>query len=165
MRKYAQCTAEIFEGMLSAIRAGITMKQHVQDNKDNPDFPCIDTIRAYIAADNARIVSLARAREIGADAMTDDSVYIADTVLDTGKANNQIKSRQWLASKMKPKVYGDKIDIDLNQRIDVSVAVLQARRRAQVIEHQPLINITTSDIESDDNASVPETNPVVDPFS
>lgn len=165
MKEYAKCTAEIFEGVLAAIRAGTTMRQHVENNKNTPHFPCLDTIRAYAASDSANVKALALAREIGSDAMTDDTVFIADTVLDTQKANNQIKSRQWLASKMKPKVYGDRIDIDLNQKVDVSVAILQARARAQVIEHAPQSTLTTSDIESDAQASMLENNPVIDPFS
>lgn len=52
------------------------------------------------------------AREIQADLLADDILEIADKAYSTSgaiaKANLQIKSRMWLASKLKPKVYGNK---------------------------------------------------------
>lgn len=149
--------------MLAAIRAGVTMAKHVEDNQEDPAFPSIAAIRAYIAADSARISKLHQAREVGSDAMTDDSIYIADTVRDAQWASNRIKSRQWLASKMKPKVYGDKLDIDLTGKVDIGAAMLLARKR---IESNGLIDVTPTPGMGDDiGASVLENHPPVDPFS
>lgn len=97
-----------------------------------------------------------------ADAAAADTVYIADTEKDAQKARNRIMARQWAASKIKPRIYGDKLELDVNNKIDVSVAIQAARRRSQVIEHQQLIDVTTSDSESD---VITEEKPYVDPFS
>lgn len=160
------CSPAVFEAMIDALYQGITVVQFIESNRDNPDFPSESALRAYARSDSARKSIYASAREGCADALAEQVVLSADSnTLDPQRARNRMNGRQWLAAKLQPKVYGDKLDIDLNNKIDVSIAITQARARAQVIEHTPQFNITTSDIESEDNASVLETNPVIDPFS
>lgn len=139
VRKIAYCTPAIFESVLSHLRAGITISQVIELNRDNPEFPCDNTIRAYISSDNVRMNEYTHAREIGADALADSTIYIADTVRDAAFANNRIKARQWLASKLKPKVYGDKLDLDVTGRVDIAAAIGAARQRALLPTDEPLI--------------------------
>lgn len=47
-----------------------------------------------------------------ADTLADDIIYIADNAKDANIARLQIDTRKWAASKLKPKKYGDKIDIE-----------------------------------------------------
>ena len=51
----------------------------------------------------------AQARAIQADFYADQIIAIADKESDPSKARNRIDSRKWLAGKLKPRVYGDKI--------------------------------------------------------
>jgi hypothetical protein len=51
-----------------------------------------------------------RARECQADGFFDEVVDIADNTKDPQKARVQIDARKWAAGKMRPKVYGDKIN-------------------------------------------------------
>lgn len=155
-RAYAFCTDEIFQLVVSSLKRGITVMQLADMNKDNPDFPHPDSIYDYCNADNARKQIYTHAREMFADSIVDETIMIADTVKDPQIAANRIRARQWSASKLKPKVYGDKLDIDLNQRVDVSIAVQAARQR---IGHNQL---TSPLIEG--NASVVEAD-APDPFS
>ena len=53
----------------------------------------------------------ARAREIQADYIAAECVEIADTDSDPQRARVRVDARKWYASKLKPKVYGDKLDI------------------------------------------------------
>jgi hypothetical protein len=53
----------------------------------------------------------ARAREQRADAMAHEVVFIADTEEDPQRARNRMDARKWAASKMNPKVYGDRTTI------------------------------------------------------
>lgn len=65
----------------------------------------------------------ARAKEESADAMAEEIAEIADIPpaygpdgkIDNGDVQNrrlQIDTRKWLASKLKPKKYGDKVQVD-----------------------------------------------------
>lgn len=143
-RKYVSCTAEVFEQVLENIRGGITLGQLVDLNKDNPEFPSQNAIRAFITADSARMKAYTYAREIGSDALADSTIEIADNVRDAAHAANRIKARQWLASKMKPKMYGDKLDVDITGRVDVAGAILSARHRAKMIDVTPPVDALTN---------------------
>ncbi len=73
----------------------------------------IDRVRFYYEiANNTEIATrIARAREVGIDARIDGNQDIADaaTPEDWQVARLRIWERQWAASKIKPKMYGDKI--------------------------------------------------------
>ncbi len=81
----------------------------------------------------------ARAREVQADALFDDILTIADDGqndwmekrnadgenigwMENGEALRRsqlrIEARKWMAGKLRPKVYGDKLDIDLNNKVN-----------------------------------------------
>ncbi len=51
----------------------------------------------------------ARAREEQADFYADEIVTIADTEPDAATARVRVDARKWVASKLKPKRYGDKL--------------------------------------------------------
>jgi hypothetical protein len=74
--------------------------------------------------------SYGRARQFKADLMADDIVVIADTEQDPIKGRNRIDARRWLASKLKPSEYADRLDVNLNQTIDIGQALTDARNRA-----------------------------------
>ncbi|MFD1261727.1 terminase small subunit-like protein [Entomomonas asaccharolytica] len=76
------------------------------------DMPDKATIFRWLAS-NAEFCDLYKlAREIQADMLTDDLLDIADKAYCTGgaltKAKLQIQTRMWIASKLKPRVYGNK---------------------------------------------------------
>ena len=94
-------------------------------------------------------VSYARATEIRADLMADEVITIADCeVTDPQRARNQMQARQWLASKQHSRRYGDRIDLNVSQTLDVSVTLAEARARLlrpvsdqQIIEHEETLAI------------------------
>lgn len=66
---------------------------------------------AYIAARNAQ-----------ADSLFDEIVDIAATATDrdsAAAARVQIDARKWVAGKLRPKVYGDKLDVEHSGSIDL----------------------------------------------
>ncbi len=161
-KEHAALTPAIIEEILDGIRAGVPMAQQVVLNAERLDFPTESAFRKRLAADNALFADYTRAREIGADAMADETISISDGDLNPQRAANRIKARQWHASRMKPKVYGDKLDIDLKGTIDVQAAILAARRRSQGIDNTQLIDVTTTDKISDVVIDQPAE---IDPFS
>jgi hypothetical protein len=77
----------------------------------------------------------ARAQEIRSDLLADEVITIADCeITDPQRARNQIQARQWLASKHHSKRYGDRIDLNVSQSLDVSLTLAEARNRLKVID-------------------------------
>lgn len=84
-----------------------------------PRMPTRETIYVWLRDDAAFSDKYARAREAQADYYADEVAQIADTEEDPNRARVRIDARKWAAAKLKPKVYGDKLDItgDLNVKL------------------------------------------------
>jgi hypothetical protein len=86
----------------------------------------------------------ARAQSSRADLMADQVVDIADNEPDANKARNQMNARIWATGKMKPSVYGDKIQIDVNQTVSITAALEEANNRIRDIIQIPKVQIAES---------------------
>jgi len=139
----AKVTPEIFEQVLQSLYSGVTVAQYYELNRERPNFPALSSIYKYCIADSANRNLYTLAREACADALADQVIIEADSLTtDPARASNRMKGRQWLASKIKPKVYGDKLDIDMKGSIDIGAAILEGRKRASLepltIDNEPL---------------------------
>ncbi|OWV87354.1 hypothetical protein ATY75_03320 [Rhizobium sp. N122] len=105
-------------------------------------MPSKSAVFRWLAAHDSFRDQYARAREAQADALFDETLDIADTpvsgektkvdkdgnVLELTKADMiehrrlQIETRKWVAAKLRPKVYGDKLDVDLTGALDFVVS-------------------------------------------
>jgi hypothetical protein len=78
-------------------------------------MPSIQTIFNWIHTNDTFLEQYTRAKEESADALVDEMQYLTDTVaLDKdaiNKARLQVETRKWISSKLKPKKYGDKLDM------------------------------------------------------
>ncbi len=99
--------------------------------------------------------SYARAREAQADALFDEILDIANTpltgektkvdkdgnVVEMTKADMiehrrlQIDARKWIAAKLRPKVYGDKLDVDVTGALDFVVSAKPVTEEQWLKEH------------------------------
>ena len=86
--------------------------------------------------DKEAAVAYARAAELRADLMADEVISIADGDDDPNKARNRITARQWLAGKLNAKRYGDRIDLNVTQTLDVGATLLEARTRLRPVHDQ-----------------------------
>lgn len=154
----------MFNRLIDALENGISLKTFVNKNKElEADYPSVGTFYNYINLDSARLNRYTVARETYADSVVDEIIGIADDrSVDPQSARNRITARQWAASKLKPKTYGDKLDIDLKGQIDVQAAVLAGRRRIQTLDNPPQSSFLTTDTQSDVELLPP---PIIDPFS
>jgi len=114
-----------------------------------------------LAKDKAAAAAYARAQEIRADILADEALHIADSEDDAAKARNQITVRQWLASKLYAKRYGDRIDLNVTQTIDIGSTLAEARARllpardlSQVIDAQVIDSQGQNDTKPRDNQSL-----------
>lgn len=92
---------------------------------ERDDMPCIKTVMTWRNANKEFLQQYARAREDQADFYADELISIADTMLADDKGNAfddptavsraklRIDTRKWIASKLKPKSYGDKVTQEL----------------------------------------------------
>jgi hypothetical protein len=88
------------------------------------NMPHPGTVCRWLAEDEGGKLreQYARARDAQSDVIADEILMIADTEKDTHKARVRIDARKWLAGKMKPKVYGDKVNLDHSGDLNVTVA-------------------------------------------
>lgn len=108
----------------------------------------------------------ARALAAGADARADDIIDIADTDPDPQRARNRIDARKWNAAKARPEKYGERIDLNVNQKLDIKGARTAALDRLRPIIDRGAADVVetladkaesesnTTDIESGDPASI-----------
>jgi len=75
------------------------------------DVPNKATVFRWLANNKEFRDQYARAREVQADVLADEILDIADDSPDPAKARVQIDARKWLAGKLRPKVYGDKLAV------------------------------------------------------
>jgi hypothetical protein len=82
---------------------------------ESQDIPDRSTVHLWLATNSQFSDQYARAKEEQADTLADDMQFIADTVQPdrdaVAKARLQIDTRKWSASKLKPKKYGDKMQL------------------------------------------------------
>ena len=119
---------EIFNRIMSEIIHGRALRNILKDE----GMPAPETFYVWLDQDESKSKRYARACEYRADAIFDEIIDIADEtnndtiILDLGdgivseKPNHEwiarsrlrVDSRKWIASKLAPKKYGDKIDVD-----------------------------------------------------
>ena len=100
------------------------------------DMPTSETVRVWLRDDAAFSLQYARAREEQADTHVDDMLQITDDPeIDPQDKRVRIDARKWIAGKMRPKVYGDKITTEhegtINLKLeDLSDDELKAKLKA-----------------------------------
>lgn len=103
----------------------------------NPAYPCVATIFNWFSVHSEFLEQYTRAKEESADALTDEMLDIADDAKNDWMENIgsdgqgggyklngehvtrsrlRIETRKWLASKLKPKKYGEKVTQELTGR-------------------------------------------------
>ncbi len=76
-------------------------------------MPSEATVRGWHVSDvEGFSAQYARAREAQAEHWAQEIVDIADTETDAAKARNRIDARKWTASKLLPKRYGDRVELE-----------------------------------------------------
>lgn len=115
-----------------------------------------------LQSDKAAAVAYARAVELRADLLADEALHIADGDNDPAKARNQIQVRQWLASKLYAKRYGDRIDLNVTQTLDIGSTLAEARARllptrypAEIVDAQVIDGAAQNTLKLSDNKSLP----------
>lgn len=105
---YSQAVAD---RICEEIVIGRSLRSICQDK----DMPSIASVIKWLREKDDFSSQYARAKEEQADTITDDMEDIArDNTIDVARARLIIDTRKWAASKLKPKKYGDKLDMTTN---------------------------------------------------
>lgn len=124
-------TDDIFNSICDKLADGMSLKRICQAD----DMPDKATFYRWINESKDLCDKYARAKEDSSDALADDIQDIGDKVL-TGEyeANNArvaIDAKKWIASKLKPKKYGDKLDMTTNGK-DLPTPILGGLSRTNI---------------------------------
>jgi hypothetical protein len=130
---------EIQERLVAELQTGRSLRQVCGDD-GMPDFR---TVQRWIVADAAFAVKYARARMAQADTLFDRMEAVEEAVtagtMDSHAARVVLDSMRWRASKLAPKVYGDRLDVSVSDaRISITGALQAAQSRlVDVIDVAP----------------------------
>lgn len=133
----AEFSQDVFDRICERIADGESLRAICADQ----GMPSKSNVFRWLAANKDAADQYARARDAQADAIFDEILDIADNAVndwmethgadDVGyRANGEhiqrsklrIEARKWMAGKLRPKVYGDKLDLSGNVGFNVTIA-------------------------------------------
>jgi hypothetical protein len=80
---------------------------------ESEEMPSARTVYRWLREHSEFCQNYTRAKEDQADYLAEETLEIADDeTIDPQHKRIQVDTRKWLASKFKPKKYGDKLDVD-----------------------------------------------------
>jgi hypothetical protein len=152
--------AAIQSRLLSELETGRSLRQVCSDE----GMPHLTTVLRWVAADAGFASRYTRARTAQADTLFDRMEAVEEAVsggtMDSHAARVVLDSMRWRASKLAPKVYGDRMAVDVTEtRISISAALDAANARCitinatdmhqvqEVQEVQRLHTINASDVQ------------------
>ena len=145
--------AEIQEKVITEIQTGRSLRQVCGDD----GMPNFRTVQRWIVSDGSFAVKYARARTAQADTLFDRMEAVEEAVsagtMDSHAARVVLDSMRWRASKLAPKVYGDRLDVQVSDtRISISGALAAAQSRlVDVVDVTPRISASNvQDVHDDD---------------
>ena len=101
-----------------------------------PGVPSYQTIMEWLKAHSDFEAMYRQAREDQADTLADEILSIADSVKDAGPTDSakvnaarlRVDARKWVAAKLKPKVYGDRVEAALTGAVTVEHTITDEDR-------------------------------------
>lgn len=148
--------AEIQEKVITEIQTGRSLRQVCGDE----GMPNFRTVQRWIVSDGSFAVRYARARTAQADTLFDRMEAVEEAVsagtMDSHAARVVLDSMRWRASKLAPKIYGDRLDVQVSDtRISISGALAAAQARlVDVVDVTPRISASPVQNVQDDDADV-----------
>lgn len=90
-------------------------------------MPAYSTVTEWRQEDETFAANYARAREDQADYLAEEIISIADEAKDANLARLQVDARKWKAGKLKPKVYGERLQLDGDMKVTLTDDQLESR--------------------------------------
>lgn len=102
-------------------------------DEDMPDRRTVTRWLLKPERDDFRL-AYARAREMQAEVLADEVVTVADLATNKDNAHAidvRVKARQWFASKLLPKRYGDRLQVEGNVLVNLDERLRRGRARVE----------------------------------
>ena len=116
--------ADIMERICELLAAGQSMAQICRSKA----MPAQSTVYRWIAESAEFSERYAHAREMQADMLADEIIEIAEScepeAAAVAKAKARIDARKWLAARLAPKKYGDRVDVSAGVAVKVETRSL-----------------------------------------
>ncbi len=126
MARPSEFTKELGDEICAKLAMGESLRTVLKEDK----MPSMQTVFNWLRTKEGFVDQYARAKEESADALSDEILDIADdgsndwmeihkggytsTIVDqeaVQRSKLRVDTRKWIASKLKPKKYGDKLDL------------------------------------------------------
>lgn len=130
MARHSSFTQELADKICNYIAGGMSLRKLCELD----GMPTKETVRVWLRDNETFSAQYARARDEQADFYADEIIEIADNETDPQKARVRVDSRKWIASKLKPKRYGDKLEVDNKHSGEVSFINDVPRPRVWLVE-------------------------------
>lgn len=119
----AEFSQELFDELCERLSDGESLRAICSDKH----MPNKGSVFRWLANDPVLSDQYARAREEQADVIFDEVLDIADDAKpeDVQVARLRIDARKWMAGKMRPKKYGDKLELSGNAEAPLTVSVVK----------------------------------------
>lgn len=114
--------------IIDGITSGLSLREICRADA----MPDRATVFRWLEAHPDFAAKYARAREFQAEANAEEIIDIADTEEDPARARVRVDARKWVASKLVPKRYGDRMVHEGGENAikhDVNITPLEAARR------------------------------------
>jgi len=135
MARPEKYTVEIFDKINSEISEGRSLRSILKQD----GMPSSETFYRWLREVEGLSTQYARAKEDRADSYADEIVDIADTELDPQKARVMIDARKWIASKLHPRNYGEKMALEHSGRnggaIEVKTIFIEKQETKELMDH------------------------------
>lgn len=113
---------EFNEAVADAICERLADGESLRSICRDDDMPSKSTVFKWLGLIPAFADQYARARETQADSLADDIVDIADNkTLEPNDKRVRIDARKWLAGKLRPRAYGDKVAVVGGDKTDAPI--------------------------------------------
>jgi hypothetical protein len=119
MARPTDYTQETADEICSLLAEGRSLRSIL---RDNDDMPGMTSVFKWLRIHEEFAKQYAQAKLEAADAMADEIQDIADNLTgDVQRDRLRVDTRKWIASKLKPKKYGDKVDATIEHSGQVGV--------------------------------------------
>lgn len=147
MSKKSGYTPEIGAKICELLATGKSLRAICRENSD---LPTEATVRKWVIADAEFATHYTRARDLGLDCLADEIIEIADTQeegvrVETGREGTKevredmlghrrlkVDTRKWYLSKLAPKRYGDRLELD--GKVDARLTVVSGVPEASNVD-------------------------------
>jgi len=137
---------EMMDSLLLHIESGKSMREVCRMD----GMPDHTTVIRWMRDDGALATKYARARKAQADVLFDRMETVEEQVsagtMDSHAARVVLDSMRWRASKLAPKVYGDRLDVSVtDNRISITGALQAAQSRLVDVIDVPCISVADAE--------------------